>query len=66
MELLYSSKQERFRENYCLIMDKMKLKRKHNYQKQRKILCNDLKMIKPPKDSDSYMQQTRELQNIHN
>lgn len=44
----------------------MKLKRKNSYQKQRKILCNDLKMIKPPKDSDSYMQQIRELKNIHN
>ena len=41
----------------------MKLQRKNNYQKQRKILCNDLKMINPPKDSDSYIQQTRELQN---
>jgi len=36
-------------------MDKMKLERKNNYQKQRKILCNDLKMINTPKDSDFYM-----------
>lgn len=63
MQLLYSSKPERFRENYSLIMDKMKLQRKNNYQKQRKILCNDLKMINPPKDSDSHIQQTIELQN---
>lgn len=45
----------------------MKLKRKKQLSEtKRKILCNDLKMIKPPKDSDSYMQQIRELKNIHN
>lgn len=39
---------------------------KNSYQKQRKILCNDLKMIKPPKDSDLACNKTRELQHIHN